>query len=154
MEAELKSEEALGLGQQLIPHTYLTAFNLVVFGSLYRDNQAEAQYLKACAVYSALCPFSLSICCCLNRLSKIYINTMRYDLAGKNLQQSYSILSTRFPDSEQFGWCLLYQGYLYEATGHRKEARQKFEAALLVLQKYCPDFTSQWKRDIQALSSN
>ena len=152
-----KYEAGLALGQQVIPHTYLTAFCRVYLGLIYnslsKSKEEEEQYLQAYTTLSGICPVSITACNSLNNLSVVYRRTGRYVSAEEKLEQSFSILSTYFPDTWVFGQCLFLQGLLYEEMHRKEDAIRKLETALPVLQKYSPGMLTGCNEVLQRLNS-
>ena len=123
-------EEALELGQQVLPNSYLTVCARRRLGILYKAQhqleKAEDQWLRACETHAIHFPRSLGHAICLSHLGHLRKQMKKLESAEEMYLQACQIYSAHFPHTLNFAICLNNLALLYEAIKGIEQAEEQY----------------------------
>jgi len=135
-------EEALELGQQVLPNSYLTVCARRRLGMLYKAQhqleKAEDQWLRACETHATHFPRSLGHAICLSHLGHLRKQQKKMESAEEMYLQACQIYAAHFPHTLNFAICLNNLALLYESIKGPEHAEEQYLKACNLYSSHFP----------------
>lgn len=136
-------EEAVELGQQVLPNSYLTVCARRRLGMLYKaQNQlekAEDQWLRACETHATHFPRSLGHAICLSHLGHLRKIQKKLVLAEEMYLHACQIYEAHYPHTLNFAICLNNLALLYESIKGTEQAEEQYLKACNIYFSHFPE---------------